>query len=196
MNSEEIVKGIRHLRRADPVMGALIRKAGPFELKRRKDRFHALVSSIISQQISGSAARSIRQRLFDHVAPEKLTAENLCCISPDVLRELGLSRQKAIYLLDLANRVACGELKLPKMARLTTGVAISGTKANTKEPSMCYLPRSIPIAWTAFPLPKMAIISLVCRSSYDTELCDAGLVIRGISLQSSGEDRIGRSLSL
>jgi DNA-3-methyladenine glycosylase II len=124
MNSEEIAKGIRHLRRADPVMGGLIRKAGPFELKRRKDRFHALVSSIISQQISGSAARSIRQRLFDHVAPEKLTAENLCCISPDVLRKLGLSPQKATYLLDLANRVACGELRLARMARLSDEAVI------------------------------------------------------------------------
>jgi DNA-3-methyladenine glycosylase II len=124
MKSEEIAKGLRHLRRADPVMGALIRKAGPFGLKPRKDRFHALVSSIISQQISASAARSIRQRLFDHVAPEKLTADNLCRLSPEVLRKLGLSAQKASYLLDLANRVTFGELKLAGMARLSDEAVI------------------------------------------------------------------------
>src|SRR5215467_11187545 len=116
MKSEEIAKGLRHLRGADPIMRTLIRKAGPFELKPRKDRFHALVSSIIAQQISGSAARSIRQRLLDHVAPEKLTADNLCLLSLEVLRKLGLSAQKASYLRDLANRVACGELKLERMA--------------------------------------------------------------------------------
>jgi len=105
-------------------MGALIRKAGPFGLKPRRDRFHALVSSIISQQISGSAARSIRQRLFDHVAPDKLTAEMLCRLSPEVLRKLGLSTQKASYLLDLANHVASGELKLERMARLSDEAVI------------------------------------------------------------------------
>src|SRR5215831_1660006 len=110
LNTGEIEKGLRHLRRADPVMRDLIRKAGPYELKPRRDRFHALVSSIISQQISGSAARSIRQRLFDHVLPEKLNPENLSRLTPEVLRSLGVSPQKATYLLDLAGRVASGEL--------------------------------------------------------------------------------------
>jgi DNA-3-methyladenine glycosylase II len=124
VNSGEIDKGLRHLRRADPVMSELIRKAGPYSLKPRRDRFHALVSSIISQQISGSAARSIRQRLFDHVAPEKLTAENLGSLTPEVLRKLGVSPQKASYLLDFANRVLSGELKLERMARLSDEVVI------------------------------------------------------------------------
>ena len=118
MNGTEIEKGLTHLRRVDPVMKTLIRKAGPYRLQCRRDRFQSLVSSIISQQISGSAARSIRQRLFDHVAPEKLQPENLCSLSPDVLRSLGLSPQKASYLLDLGNRVASGELRLDTLGRL------------------------------------------------------------------------------
>jgi len=119
LNSEEIEKGLRHLRRCDPVMRTLIRKAGPFAMKPRRDRFYALVSSIIAQQISGSAARSIRQRLLDHFAPEKLSAENLARLTPEVLRTLGLSVQKAAYLLDLANRVASGELRLERMGRMS-----------------------------------------------------------------------------
>jgi len=119
LNPEEINKGLRHLRRADPVMRTLIRRAGPYKLKPRRDRFHALVSSIISQQISGSAARSIRQRLHDHVAPEKLSAENLSRLAPEMLRKLGVSPQKASYLVDLANRVVSGELRLERMGRLT-----------------------------------------------------------------------------
>ena len=119
LNAQEIERGLRHLRRADPVMRTLIQKAGPYTLKPRRDRFHALVSSIISQQISGSAARSIRQRLFDHAAPEKLSPGNLCRLTPDALRRLGVSPQKASYLLDLANRVVSGELRLETMGRRT-----------------------------------------------------------------------------
>ena len=118
LNAEEIEKGLKHLRRADPVMKAVIKKAGPYTVKPRRDRFHMLVASIISQQISGSAARSIRQRLLDHLAPEKLSPENLSRLTPEILRTLGLSSQKASYMLDLANRVRSGELRLDKMSRL------------------------------------------------------------------------------
>src|SRR5437762_2446076 len=114
-NSERIQEGLRHLRRADPVMRALIGNVGPYTLKCRRDRFQSLVSSIISQQISGSAARSIRQRLFDHVAPENLTSQKLGTLTPEALRSVGLSAQKASYLLDLAQRVNSGELRLEKM---------------------------------------------------------------------------------
>jgi DNA-3-methyladenine glycosylase II len=118
-NAEEIARGLRHLRRADPVMRRLMRQAGPYTLKPRKDRFLMLVASIIAQQISGSAARSIQRRLFDHLAPEKLTAENLGRLTPEALRTVGLSGQKTTYLLDLANRVRTGELRLDKVGRLT-----------------------------------------------------------------------------
>src|SRR5206468_2966660 len=86
--------------------------------------FQSLVSSIISQQISGSAARSIRQRLFDHLAPENLTSQKLGTLTPEALRSVGLSAQKASYLLDLAQRVNSGELRLEKMARLTDAEVI------------------------------------------------------------------------
>ena len=47
---------MKHLRRSDPVMRDVIRRAGPFTLKLKRDRFQALVQSILSQQISGKAA--------------------------------------------------------------------------------------------------------------------------------------------
>ncbi len=119
LNAQEIEKGLRYLRRADPVMRDVIRKAGPCTLKPRRDRFHMLIASIISQQISGSAARSIRKRLLDHLAPEKLSPESLSRLTPETLRTLGLSAQKAAYMLDLANRVRTGELRLDKMGRLS-----------------------------------------------------------------------------
>src|SRR5262245_2685262 len=108
----KIDKALRHLQSADPVMRELIRKTGPFRLKLRRDRFHALASSVLSQHISGKAARSIRQRLEEHVAPEKISPDTLSRLSVDDLRSVGISRPKATYLLDLANRVAAGQLQL------------------------------------------------------------------------------------
>ena len=47
-----IAKAVRHLQKSDPVMGRLIEQVGPFTLRLERDRFHLLVRSIISQQIS------------------------------------------------------------------------------------------------------------------------------------------------
>src|SRR5215471_11604730 len=117
MDKEKIGQALKHLRRADPVMRDVIQRAGPFRLKPRRDRFYSLVSSILSQQISGKAAASIRGRLEDYVAPEKISAETLSRIKPDQLRQIGVSQQKSMYLIDLAERVRTGELKLDSLAR-------------------------------------------------------------------------------
>src|SRR5215471_7605979 len=105
MDKEKIGQALKHLRRADPVMREVIRKAGPFRLKLRRDRFYSLVSSILSQQISGKAAASIRARLEEYVAPERISPQNLSRLTPRQLRGIGVSPQKATYLLDLAARV-------------------------------------------------------------------------------------------
>ena len=54
---------VRHLRRVDPHLRAIIDRIGPCRLEPHPDRFGALVRSIISQQISTKAAASINARL-------------------------------------------------------------------------------------------------------------------------------------
>ena len=54
---------MRHLRRVDPHLQAIIDRVGPCRLEPQPDRFGALVRSIISQQISTKAAASINVRL-------------------------------------------------------------------------------------------------------------------------------------
>ena len=98
-------------------MRAVIRRAGPFRLDLRHDRFHALALAIVSQQISGKAARSVWEKLKTIAAP--LSAERIRQLSVDELRVAGLSRQKASYILDLATHVTEGRLKLNRMGRLS-----------------------------------------------------------------------------
>ena len=119
MDKEKIGQALRHLRRADPVMRQVIRRAGPFRLKLRLDRFYSLVSSILSQQISGKAAASIRARLEAFVAPGRISPQNLSGLSEQQLRGVGVSPQKATYLLDLAERVRSGSLRLDRLPRMT-----------------------------------------------------------------------------
>ncbi|HUG90578.1 MAG TPA: DNA-3-methyladenine glycosylase 2 family protein [Planctomycetaceae bacterium] len=108
---------VKHLRAADPVLRAVIRRVGPFTLRPQRDRFGMLVRSIISQQISVLAARSIRRRLESLVLPERPSAENLGSLSLEQLRSAGLSPQKSSYLADLCGRVRDGRLDLRTIGR-------------------------------------------------------------------------------
>lgn len=107
----------RHFRKADPVIAAVVKQVGPYTLKPQRDRFNMLVRSIISQQISTSAARSIRAKLEALIAPEKVSPEVLARFSLEQLKSAGLSSQKATYLHDLAAKAADGTVRLDMIGR-------------------------------------------------------------------------------
>jgi DNA-3-methyladenine glycosylase II len=107
-----------HLRDADPVMKTIIEAVGPYTLRFERDRFGLLVRSIVSQQISTSAARAIRRRLQELAGPEGLTAQNLARFRVEEFRSVGLSPQKASYVADLAAKVNDGTVDLRRIGRL------------------------------------------------------------------------------
>jgi DNA-3-methyladenine glycosylase II len=109
----------RHLRAADPVIRAIIDAVGPYTLRFDNDRFGLLVRSIISQQISTSAARAIRKRLQELAGPAGLTAANLVRFTTGQLRSVGLSPQKAAYVANLAGKVNDGTVDLRRIGRLS-----------------------------------------------------------------------------
>jgi DNA-3-methyladenine glycosylase II len=119
MHDQEIEQALRHLRRQDPVMRKVIRKAGPFTMRPNRNRFRSLVFSILGQQISGKAAASIRARLVNHLKPEQISPQTISLLTPETLRSLGVSNQKSGYLIDLANRVLSGDIRLSRMSRMT-----------------------------------------------------------------------------
>ena len=117
-DSASIAAARGHLRRRDPTLRRLIDVVGPFTLKLKRDRFGMLVASIISQQISGKAARSIRQRLVELIAPDKITPHTLAARSLAQLRSVGVSPQKAAYLHDLAAKVDAGTVRIGQTGRM------------------------------------------------------------------------------
>ena len=108
----------------DPAMAALVRRIGPLDHAARRrgrpdDAYGSLVRTIVGQQLSTKAARTIYARLaalFDDRPP---TPAELLAAEDEVLREVGLSRQKIGYLRDLAARVRSGELELHALQELT-----------------------------------------------------------------------------
>jgi DNA-3-methyladenine glycosylase II len=109
----------RHFRRADPILAKVIRQVGPATLKPQRDRFKILVRSILSQQISVGAARSIRLRLESLLEPDAIRPAVIARLSIDELRTVGVSRQKAGYLLDLAQKCGDGTVRLDRLGRMS-----------------------------------------------------------------------------
>ena len=110
-------RAVRHLRRVDPHLKAIIDRIGPCRLEPKPDRFGTLVRAIIGQQISSKAAASIHDRLVE-IGGEPHHPERLIELGEATLRGVGLSGVKARYVLNLAEAVASGAVPLDADRRL------------------------------------------------------------------------------
>ncbi|XP_030515494.1 DNA-3-methyladenine glycosylase 1 [Rhodamnia argentea] len=108
----EIELALCHLRRSDPLLSALIDSLQPPTFASSARPFLALARSIIYQQLATKAAQTIYARFLalfaggdDGVSPDSLLA-----LSPEQLRQAGVSGRKAGYLHDLAENYRSGAL--------------------------------------------------------------------------------------
>jgi len=122
---QKLDAGVSHVRKSDPAIRPVIDAHGPITLRPVRDRFGVLVRAIISQQISTSAARTIRARLDALLAPAGVTPANLARQSETTLRAAGISRQKAAYLCDLAHKVDSGAVPLERLGRFSDDEVIA-----------------------------------------------------------------------
>ncbi|KAL7959875.1 DNA glycosylase [Trichoderma compactum] len=122
-----------HLIKVDERMRPLVEKHhchsfSPEGLAEKIDPFESLVSSIISQQVSGAAAKSIQNKFIALFYPEDGDASSqpadgdassnkrfpipseVAACSIERLRTAGLSQRKAEYVQGLAEKFASGEL--------------------------------------------------------------------------------------
>ena len=95
---------------ADPKLGELIRRAGPFtmRLKSQHSPFEALVESIIYQQIHGKAAFAILNRLLNAFGDIHPQPGHILAAPDEMLRACGLSANKMKALRDLAAKTLDG----------------------------------------------------------------------------------------
>lgn len=112
------------LSRADPVLGALIKRTPPDDVEqpgreRPDDHYGALLRAITGQQLSVKAASAIYSRTLGFFGGEVPTPQQILDADSEKLKEAGgLSRAKVSYLKSLAEHVVNGELELEKMNKL------------------------------------------------------------------------------
>ncbi|HUR42415.1 MAG TPA: DNA-3-methyladenine glycosylase [Verrucomicrobiae bacterium] len=116
----------RHLSRVDPVMARLIKRHGPCRLgERRRDPFHVLCSSVVSQQLSTKAADTIAKRLELLLgAKPHLQPADFATVTHEQLRGVGLSNAKARWLVEIARRTHAGEFSFAALDALDDEAAI------------------------------------------------------------------------
>jgi DNA-3-methyladenine glycosylase II len=104
----------RHLMKADPKLGLIIKRVGPCELHSAapRDPFEALTRSIASQQLSTKAAATIFGRFCDLFPGRRPTPHRVMTLTDDEIRAVGFSRPKAAFIKDLATHVIDGRLDL------------------------------------------------------------------------------------
>jgi DNA-3-methyladenine glycosylase II len=104
-------EAIKHLTKADKVLGRLIRKIGPcgWKPERRRSPFESLVQAVAHQQLNGTAAKTILGRV-KALYPGRAfpTPEDLLATPDDQLRAAGLSRAKAASIKDIAAKTLEG----------------------------------------------------------------------------------------
>ncbi|MGB7754872.1 MAG: DNA-3-methyladenine glycosylase 2 family protein [Salinisphaera sp.] len=104
---------VEHLAAADPVLGALMERAGPYRptTNAAPDVFHSLVRAIVYQQLSGKAAGTIHARVLTALGHgEAPGAAAIQATDDATLRSAGLSANKLAGLRALASAQLAGEL--------------------------------------------------------------------------------------
>ena len=117
-------KALAALSKSDDFMARLVAEHGELDTEERRrgrpaDAYGALVRSIVGQQLSTKAARSIYTRLADRFGGRAPTPRELLDSDPDDIRSVGLSRAKVAYLRDLAEHIERGELDLEGLPELS-----------------------------------------------------------------------------
>ncbi|XP_015884686.1 uncharacterized protein LOC107420276 isoform X2 [Ziziphus jujuba] len=107
----EVEIALRHLRNADPLLAPLIDIHQPPTFDSFHTPFLALTKSILYQQLAYKAGTSIYTRFISLCGSEAgVVPETVLALTPQQLRQIGVSGRKASYLHDLARKYQNGIL--------------------------------------------------------------------------------------
>jgi len=109
-----------HLKQADPVLRAIVERVGPYRIRYAEPDFETVARSIVFQQLSGQSARAIFGRVKELVSGNgRMTPQGVLVRTDADLRGAGLSRRKAEYLRDLAEKTEAGDIDFARLAALS-----------------------------------------------------------------------------
>ncbi|KAI3785294.1 hypothetical protein L1987_44410 [Smallanthus sonchifolius] len=107
----EIAAALHHLRSVDPLLANLIDNHPPPTFDSNQPPFLALTKSILYQQLAYKAGTSIYTRFVNLCGGESgVVPETVLSLTPQQLKQIGVSGRKTSYLYDLANKYNNGIL--------------------------------------------------------------------------------------
>lgn len=110
-------KEIEYLQRRDKKLGVAIEKIGIIQREIIPDCFTALISSVVSQQISKKAAETVWHRLSEllgGITPESIAQKELSAI-----QSCGMSERKAGYIRGIAEAAISGTVDFNSLHTLS-----------------------------------------------------------------------------
>ena len=107
---------IAYLRARDLKLGAAMDRIGPIHREVDPDLFSSVIHHIIGQQVSMAAQRTVWQRL--QAAAGTHVPETVAAMPAEALQALGMTRRRALYILEFARKVASGDFDLEALAEM------------------------------------------------------------------------------
>ena len=120
-------KEIEYLKSRDKKLSAAIDRIGMIEREITPEPFHALVSSVVSQQISNKAAETVWKRLSN--LRGSITPESISKVSQAEIQSCGMTIRKAGYIKGIADAAISGEINFETLHALTDGEIIKKLSA-------------------------------------------------------------------
>jgi DNA-3-methyladenine glycosylase II len=117
LTQKTLAVAARELAARDQLLANIHATYGDPPLWQRATGFRTLVHIILEQQVSLSSAKSMLVRLETAIQP--FTPERFLELGDVRLRELGVTRQKSSYLLDLSETIVDGRLNFRGLARMS-----------------------------------------------------------------------------
>src|SRR5258708_37544136 len=111
-------KALAHLKNSDVILASIIERVGPCRMTYRDPTFEALARSIVFQQLSTKAARTIYGRL-EEAAGGKMTPESIQNLSVGEMRRAGFARKKGGYILRLGEGAHSGKGDVDRLPRVS-----------------------------------------------------------------------------
>jgi DNA-3-methyladenine glycosylase II len=110
LTDESVAQASAVLAGMDCDLAKILQANGPPPLWARPTGFETLIRIILEQQVSLVSADAMYRRLKENISP--ISTKNILQVGIDGLRELGITRQKSSYFINVAESVENGELDL------------------------------------------------------------------------------------
>lgn len=110
-------KEIEYLKKKDKKLGAAIDRIGMIKREVEPDPFSAIISSIVSQQISSKAAITVNGRLLELVS--EINPESIYRVNIDDIQKCGMSVRKARFIKGIADAAISKEVDFDNLHNLS-----------------------------------------------------------------------------